>query len=151
MTVAYRKCSIEEIQGEGNLGQMLREYAEESAIEGLPNPCAQMETYRVLETMGMEIHGAFVDGLLVGFVTVLISPLPHYGVTIGVTESLFVMKAHRKKGIGLRLLRVAELSAQIRGAKGVLVSSPAGGALEKVLSLKSQYRKTNSVFFKGDL
>lgn len=147
--VEYRRCTLEGLQASDNFNHLIADYSVESSIAGLPDPCAQMGTYQVLESLGsMQIIGAFDSGKLVGFVTVLISPLPHYGVTVGITESLFVQKEHRKKGIGACLLRMAEQNANERGGEGILVSSPSGGDLEKVLNKKKSYKHTNTVFFK---
>lgn len=127
---------------------LLDEYADESAIDGMPHPSARMQTYFHLEKAGA-LHTiiATKDDRLVGFITILAVALPHYGVTTAVSESFFVAKAHRSTGAGLRLLKAAEDKAREIGAPGLLVSAPCGGDLFKVLPRRG-FRETNRVFFK---
>lgn len=54
--------------------------------------------------------GAFADGQLVGLCTVLVTPVLHFGgKSIATTETLFVAQAYRAGGLGMQLLRMAEL------------------------------------------
>ena len=102
----------------------------------------------------LEMHGvihafaALKDGELVGFITVLATPLPHYGIPVAVSESFFVAAEHRKGGAGLRLLSAAEKKAKELGSPGLLVCAPFDGRLFEVLP-RCGYRETNRVFFKG--
>jgi len=145
--------SVSEIEAASNFGELLAEYASESAIAGMPAPAARMETYRHLESAGMlHVFSALSDGQLVGFITVLAPVLPHYGVAVAVSESFFVARAHRKTGAGLKLLREAEAKAASLGSPGLLVSAPFGGDLFHVLP-RVGYAETNRIFFKkmGDV
>ncbi len=133
---------------EPNFGALLDEYGQESAIKGFhkPNPCAEM--YRQLEAVGMlQIMAAFHDQLLVGFVSLLTSMMPHYSRVIATTESFFVTANARKHGAGLKLLKAAENYAKLKKAEAILVSSPAHGRLADVLPGLG-YVHSNTVFMK---
>lgn len=143
-----RKCSAAEIRGNPAFPALAAEYKAEAAIAGLPDPDEKAASYGVLESSGcFNIYGAFLDGRLIGFVTVITPIIPHYGAAVGVTESCFVAQAHRKSGAGLKLLRAAETHARKAGAPGLLVSAPYAGRLAQILP-RLGYRETNRVFFK---
>jgi GNAT superfamily N-acetyltransferase len=86
---------------------------------------------------------------VIGFLTLICIPLPHYSVPVAVSESFFVASVHRATGAGLALIREAERIARGLGALGLLISAPAEGRLAAVLDAKPDYRPTNRVFFKG--
>lgn len=146
--VVVRKCTVAEIEDNINFSALAREYSDECAIAGLPHPDEKIAAYRSIEKSGaFHIYGAFLANRLVGFVAVLTPIIPHYGVAIAVTESLFVAKDHRKRGAGIKLLRAAENHAREAGSPGILVSAPSGGQLMKVLPHLG-YRETNRAFFR---
>jgi GNAT superfamily N-acetyltransferase len=127
---------------------LIAEYAAETAIDGMPPYDAKVENYRKLHQAGvLHVFAAVQDGELVGFLSMLISLLPHYGVNVAVVESVFVSAAHRKGGIGLRLIAEAEKHATVMGSPGLLISTPMQGNLIKLLP-KCGYTETNRVFFK---
>ena len=86
---------------------------------------------------------------IVGFAAVLWAIIPHYGRKVATVESVFIAKAHRHSGAGMRLLEEIETLAIGAECVGILYSSPAGGRLEVLLDNKDGYRRTNSVFYKG--
>ena len=142
-------CSIADIEAAPNIKELLAEYAEESRIKGLPEPTAKVEIYKHLEkTSALHVIGAWLDDILVGYITVLSPVLPHYSALVAVAESFFVSKEHRKTGAGLKLRRAAEQSAKALHSPGLLVSAPFGGDLAEVLP-HTGYVETNRVFFKG--
>ena len=144
-----RKCTVAELESASTFAQLLDEYAAEVHVDGAPHPSAKMEMYRQLESLGtLTAFGAFLDNVLIGFISVLTSELPHFGRMFAVTESFFVSKEHRGTGAGLKLLSEAEKLAAGLGVPGILVSAPYGGQLAKVLSLRPGYIETNRVFFK---
>ena len=148
--IDIRRISIDDLRTAPGIDALLRDYAAESSIDGLPVPKAEWLTYARMEHHGaLHVIGAYLDGQLVGFCNVLVSLSPHYSVLIAVTESLFVGAAHRSTGAGLALLREAEAIAKEQGAAGMLVSAPLGGTLAAVLEVKKSYRETNRVFFRG--
>lgn len=147
LTIRY--CTFDEIEAMPTINDLIVEYAAESSHDELPDPGAQWAHYKALEQAGvMSAIGAFKDGELVGFIGVLTSKVPHYGRSLAVTESFFVAKAHRKGGVGLKLLKSAEWHASQVGADCLMVSAPAGGTLEKVMP-RLGYRHSNSVFVRS--
>lgn len=149
MSLVVRKCTIADLEASPNIRELLDEYAAESSIDGLPHPSAKVEMYKNLESHGtLYTIGAFLDDMLIGYITILASVLPHYSALVAVTESFFVGKAHRKTGAGLKLLHAAEEYAKGAGSPGILISAPFGGNLAEVLPHVG-YTETNRVFFKG--
>lgn len=140
-----RACPINEVLQASDL---LAEYAEESAISGMPTPTAKLEAYAILEKGGaLKTFGAYLEDKLVGFITVLSMVLPHYSVCTSVVESFFVTKNHRKTGAGTKLRYAAEAHTEAIGSAGLLISAPLEGILAKVLP-GAGYVETNRVFFK---
>lgn len=143
-----RKCTVGEIEANAAFPALRRAYAAEAALAGLPDPAEKLAAYRLIETSGVfQAYGAFEAGRLVGFCAVLAPIIPHYGVAIAVTESLFVAKEHRKSGAGLKLIRAAEAHARKVGSPALLISAPSSGRLVQVLP-GIGYRETNRVFMK---
>lgn len=144
-----RKSSISELRDAPNITALLDEYAAESANDTMPRPNARAEAYLSLEGTGM-LHTFLAEknSNIIGFITLLVTVMPHYGVPMAVTESFFVQKNHRKSGAGNRLLVSAEEYAESVGAYGVLISAPYSGVLNKVLSKSSKYTPSNIVYFR---
>lgn len=141
--------TVDEFERSDNLAELYAEYAAEGSIDGLGEHNPQMQQYRQLEQAGM-LHTLVAktgEGKTVGFLSFLISLLPHYGQVVATTESYFVQSEYRKGGTGIRLLRAAEDKARALGAVGFFVSAPAGGRLAKVMP-RSGYKRTNEVFFR---
>ena len=145
-----RPCTIADLVAAPNLQALLAEYAAESALQDLGAAHAQIDTYHQLEAVGA-IHplAAYDAGELIGFLILLISPLPHFGKIAGSSESFFVTASHRRTGAGQALLQAAEQLAQELGAAGMFVSAPADSRLARVMSRSSTYRMTNVVHFKA--
>lgn len=142
------KVSRADVMDAPGFPALIEEYARESAIDGLPSPRVKLDGYIALDRTGfLHVYSATTDGQLIGFITILAPVLPHYGVTVAVTESFFVASEHRRGGPGLRLLAAAEEQARVLGAPGLLVSAPFGGRLFELLP-KCGYVETNRVFFK---
>lgn len=147
--ISIRRSRFAELESAANFAEQTAEYAAESAIEGLPPPAAHFQTYRMMEAAGaMHVLGAYRGADLIGFIILLVSMNPHYGLPLAVTESFFVAHIDRKSGAGLKLLRAAEDLAAKLGAQGLLVSAPAGGRLADVMP-GAGYRETNRVFFRS--
>lgn len=148
--VHISRTPVAALTDDPNFPMLLEQYAAESAIDGMPSPSAQMDHYQVLESTGaFHAIAAYVDGALVGFLSLLVTRLPHYGAVVATTESFFVTQPARSYGLGMRLLHFAEDYAKALGAVGILVSAPHGGTLERVLGLSKRYRQTNAVFFRS--
>lgn len=127
---------------------LIAEYAAECAIEGLPPPNVKLESYVALDYTGfLHVFGAYHAGTLVGFITILAPVLPHYGITVAVSESFFVAAEHRSGGPGLKLLSAAMEQARALGSPGLLVCAPTGSRLCELLP-KCGFVETNRVFFR---
>lgn len=154
LTSTHRPTSIQRTNVVGIMGAtafpaLIDEYAAESAIEGLPKPVAKLASYQTFENIGFfRAFAALRAGDLVGFITVMAPPLPHYSRPIAVAESFFVASAHRKTGAGLKLLEAAEGAARELGSPVLLVCAPIAGRLFEVLPRRG-YRESNRVFCKG--
>lgn len=124
------------------------EYDAESRSPELPRAEPQWERYEALAQAGLlDVVAARQDGRLIGFISVLCTTIPHYGVPISVVESLFVTAGRRRTGAGLALIRAAEAIAARHGT-GLLITAPAGSALEAILPHLG-YRRSHTVFAKG--
>ena len=143
-----KQVTLKELTSDPEFAGLIEEYADESAIAGMPRPDYQFGLYRMLEMNG-DFHfiAAHIEGKLVGFLTMGITVLPHYGKRVATVESYFVKQSHRSGGPGLDLLRAAEWLAKACGAIGILVSAPKGGKLSRVMP-RAKYKHTNEVFFK---
>lgn len=143
-----RKCSVSEIMEDPAFPALIEEYAAESAVEGMPTPQAKMESYAAIELTGM-LHpfGAFKEGALVGFISLLTPTLPHYGRLVAVGESFFVSAPHRKGGAGLRLLKEAERTAAGQGSPGIFITTPIKGMLIEILPRRG-YIECSRIYFK---
>lgn len=149
MTITIRQISVDQFEQADNLVELFAEYAVESSIAGLGQINVQMDTYRRMEHLNaLHTFAAHRGNEMVGFLSFLVSVLPHYGALTATCESFFVAKSARAGGTGLRLLKAAENHAKALGAVGLLVSAPAGGSLAQVLP-RTGYQHTNQVFFKG--
>lgn len=143
-----QKVGVEDIIGAREFPALIEEYAAESAIAGMPSPRAKLESYRAYERTGMlHVFSAAKDGALVGFITVLVAPLPHYSMPWAVVESFFVASEHRAGGPGLRLLAAAEQQAVECFSPRLQVCAPMNGRLIELLP-KCDYVETNRVFTK---
>lgn len=147
--LSVQASSVATLEASPAFQPLLAEYGAESALVGLPPPSAKLEQYRALEAAGaLHVISATLDGQLIGLVTVLAAPLPHYGgVRVAFSESIFVRPAHRKTGAGLRLIKAAEQKAAALGCPDFMPTAPIGSDLEQVLARRG-YRATNTVFLK---
>lgn len=141
-----REIPVAEIFAAPNVKELFSEYAVECSIPLIGEINPQPEIYAAIERAGiMQCFGAYEDDLLVGFATVLMMVLPHYGKKTATVESIFIAHEHRAGGIGRSLLKSIEGFAKGAGCVAILYSTPAGGTFERLLSL-SGYAHTNAVF-----
>lgn len=145
-----QSITVDDLERAPNFTGMLEAYGVESSIDGMPPYNAQMASYKQLEAAGLlHVLGSFTDETLTGFLCLMVSTLPHYGVMVATTESFFVASEHRKSGAGTMLLKQAEYLAREKGAAGLFVSAPKGGRLAQVMESAPRYRETNRVFFRS--
>jgi histone acetyltransferase (RNA polymerase elongator complex component) len=148
--IAIKPITCDDMEHSPRLGELIAEYSAESNIPELAKhqTGVRVDIYRALEAAGVaRMLGAYDDDELVGFLLMIVSDLPHYGVRAATTESYFVQAVHRSGGAGLKLLHEAERIAQEAGAVGLLVSAPTGSRLDQVLPHVG-YKRTNEVYFR---
>jgi acetyltransferase (GNAT) family protein len=147
MTLALRLISYADILDNDKTAELLKEYSEECSIPEIGRPNPQREIYASMEKSGlMYSFGVFDDDELVGFVTLLLFILPHYGKKIANVESLFLSKSHRNGSNGIWLMEKIEEWVKMMQCVGMLYNSRAGSRLESLLSSLPKYTHTNSVF-----
>lgn len=149
--VIIAKCPVADIEHSPYIVDLVAEYTAESSTKGLPTPQPRWDMYQKLEDLGLlQVIKATAGDELIGFIFVLTSILPHYGVGISTSESFFVAQKHRHTRAGLLLLKAAEKHAHDVGSPGLIISAPFGGKLHELLP-KVGYRESNRVFFKSTL
>lgn len=147
--IDVKRVSADEFLARSEVPALIAEYANESRIGGLPAPAPDVNMYRAMYASGT-LHPfiAFDGDAMVGFAVLIVYRNPHYGVVMGVVESLFVGGDHRSGGAGLHLLKAAEVFATGKGAVGLFVSAPEGSRLAQVMDAKRSYTLTNRAYFK---
>lgn len=142
------QCRVADIEASPDFAALADEYAAETLLDGMPPPTARWPQYHALEDAGLLTAFAAREGeALLGFISVLATPLPRYAEPVAMCESFFVAKAYRRTGAGLRLLRAAEQKAREIGSRGLIVSAPYAGRLFEVLP-RLGYGEAARVFFK---
>ena len=141
-----RQVDYKTLHSDPHFGVLAEEY-KRSSTHILPDPSGQESMYLQMEQAGLlTIMAAYEEDRLIGFLSMLVSVLPHYGVQVGATESYFVAEKYRATGAGLRLLTPAERAAEAQGATAMLVSAPIGSRLDTVLSNKTSYDPINTIY-----
>ena len=97
----------------------------------------------------MQCFGVFIEGALVGFMSILVYVLPHYGKKIATTESIFLARKHRSAITGLDMIHEAERYAKEKGCTAVLYTAPIGSRFSRLLFARRGYRHSNNVFVRG--
>lgn len=130
--------------------EMFTAYAAECSIPEIGPVNPQTEMYVAMERTGqMHSFGLFKDGEMIGFVTVFVYVLPHYGRKIGAVESIYLGKRNRLGRNGFALMKAAEECAKANGCMVILYSGRVGTDFERLLSLHGAYKHTNSVFLRS--
>lgn len=129
--------------------RLLDEYAAECAQPELGEISPQSDLYEVMEKSDtMRTFGVFDGDKLIGFSSLLIYVLPHYGRKIATPESIFISAESRKTGAGEKLVDFIETYAKQEGCSAVLYTAPAGSQFSRVLEAKDAYRHSNNVFIR---
>lgn len=138
------KVSYIDILEDPNWPELQRQYSEECLVK---DPVPQRATYETLEKLGLlHCFGALIDGKLVGFVSIIISVMPHHGKRMASIESIFVLPENRDSGVGLQLLAAAEGCAEHDGCDLIVYTTRIGSAMEKVMSRRSGCTPTHTMF-----
>lgn len=141
-----KAISVEELYATAGFETMVAEYAE-YAIKRMPRPKYTKENYLALERAGLLTAYADIrNNIVVGFMSIMITRIPHYGCLAGLVESLFVMRAFRASGAGVRFIVTAERHARAYGVPGIFINCPYGRELAKVLERRSYTPVTVSYF-----
>lgn len=144
-----RKVTAKDIAFAPNLQAIFDAYAEEAKNKDLPRHQPNLPLYEQMEKMGiLHIFAAYHGEKLVGFLTLLVTVMPHYSTRMATTESFFVLGDFRKGGTGQKLLDSAEAYAKLEGVCQFFVSAPVGGRLAEALPMMG-YREANRVFLRS--
>jgi GNAT superfamily N-acetyltransferase len=123
---------------------LIAEYAAECCI---PDAQPQPEMYAAMEESGaLKCFGAYLGKDLVGFVSTLISVMPHHGKRLATIESLFAAKKYRIYGTGDVLMDTAEAFAAASGCVSLVYTARLDSALEKILSRRRGCVRSHAMF-----
>jgi ribosomal protein S18 acetylase RimI-like enzyme len=125
--------------------ELLKAYAEECSIPEIGSTDPQIQMYEAMERIGVaQCFGVYAEKL-VGFASLLMTVLPHYGKKVATVESIYVDPEYRPF-VGKNLLLELENYAKDAGCVAILYSAPAESRFERMLTLRKDYRRSNSVF-----
>jgi GNAT superfamily N-acetyltransferase len=131
MSLEISGVTVSGLMADPDIEALIAEYEAEAKSPELPPAAPQWQQYAALERAGV------LD----------VITARHDGADVSVVESLFVSAAHRGTGAGRALIKAAECIASCNGP-GLLITAPAGSALERVLP-RLGFRHSNTVFAKG--
>jgi hypothetical protein len=135
-----KPVSYATILDDPNWPNLFSEYAAECKIRELGAPCPQRDLYEILEhSGGFQAFGVYEKDLLVGFATVLIYVLPHYGRKIATTESIFVLKGKPDQDLIQHLRR----HARNHKCGEFLYVAPVGSRFDRLLSACEMHHSNN--------
>jgi GNAT superfamily N-acetyltransferase len=137
-------CTFDSLEADPAFSRLVEGYTHECAIPEFTPGEVQGDAYRAMEAAGvLHCFEVRAEGALVGFLTILLHVLPHFGVRTAIVESVYVDPDHR--GAGLSVVREAKAFATQHNTRGLLMSAPAGGALARLLP-RLGFRHTNETF-----
>ena len=127
-----------------NAAQLIAEYAAECSV---PDANPQAEQYAALEQAGaLQCFGAYVDGTLIGFASVLTAIMPHHGKRVATVESIFVQAQSRTTDAALFLLSALEQYAAERDCVAMLSTARAGSQYDKLLQRRYNQTPSHSLY-----
>ena len=142
------KRTMFEMESDPKFRLLLAEYALEIEKNRGPKPCADIEMYYRMEKSGIfHAWAAYLNGAMIGLISVIANIFPHYSLPMASTESWFVEVEHRKTGAGMKLLAIAKEYVEKIGSHGLIISAPINGPLIKVLENSDDYMEMGKVFF----
>jgi GNAT superfamily N-acetyltransferase len=154
--VTIQPVSYTAILDAPNASSLLCAYAADCLV---PDPEPQRAIYAGMEEAGvMQCFAAYFDQtensfdapcvipstLLIGFISVLRTVVPHDGHHIAAVESFFVDVPHRSTGAGLLLLAAAKHYATATGCRCLLASARLGSTLDIILTRRADFERTHS-------
>ena len=145
-----RPVSYAEILNAPNVAALFREYEAECALPELAPISPDAASYAAMERSGgLQAFGVYEGDELIGFLTVLIWTVPHYSKKIGSNADIFLGSEHRIRGIGAKMIALAEGYAKGMGCIVFQWTVPAGSRFARLLALNvGRYRHTNSVYMR---
>lgn len=148
MRVCKRMIRLISYNDVRHVPELLAEYAAECSNPALGRFNPQWSMYAHLEESGvLTAFGAYSGDELVGFASVLVSILPHFGNKAATCESLFVRKSERAVGLGTELLSAVRAhSTHVEHCSHIFYIAPIGSQLEALLERDKRTHRTNSVF-----
>ena len=113
----------------------------------VPDAVPQRAIYEAMEQAGaLKCFAAHLNTQLIGFISVIITIMPHNGKRIATVESIFVDPIYRVTGAGDSLLDAIDKCAEDSGCIGITGAARKGSRLEKVLARRAGYQQTHSVY-----
>ena len=148
--VTFQPVSFRAILDAPNAKELFAEYEAECANPELAPINPQADLYAAMEASGgLQAFGVYDGNTLVGFFTVLVWTVPHYGKKIGSNADIFLASAQRIKGNGGKIVTFAEEYAKSKGCVCFQWTVPTGSRFAQLLALNvSRYRRSNSVYLR---
>lgn len=145
--ISIQPCAVSEVLDSEVL---IAEYAAECSIPAIGEINPHRDLYALMEKSGLMACFMAYDGdRKVGFSILLMPILPHYSKKVATSESIFIAKAMRRCGAGLKLKRSVKDHARDAGCVGILWSAPAGSKFERFLESSKSCQRTNAVFYES--
>ena len=155
--IEIRAVSYADILGAPNAKALFAEYEAECANPELAPINPQSDLYAAMEASGgLQAFGVYerldhpLDApTLIGFLTVLIWTVPHYGKKIGSNADIFLASAHRMNGNGSKMIASAEEYARSKGATSFQWTVPSESRFARLLALNAgRYRRSNLIYLR---
>ena len=129
--------------------ELCAQYAEDGGNPEFGCPRVDVGMYTQLEAAGVLMILAGFDGRrCAGFIGGFISPQPHFAdKPVLAVDALFVDRAHRSSGLGLRLISGMKRIAKDSGAVGMIFGARIGTKAHKLYS--RLFRPMNTLFWKA--
>ena len=146
--ITIKLVSVNDVQTADNIDLLLDEYAQESALDGMPSPVPDWRVYRIAEEAGcLFSFGAYADDKLVGFIGVQMTYAAQYSAHIGSTMAFFVDSNYRKFGTGKYLVDHASDELSKRGAAAIAIGAPSESRLAKAAQSLG-FKETNRLYMR---
>jgi len=124
------------------------EYSSEGKIEIVDDQLPDYEMYYVMEESGaLTVIGSYEEDVLVGFIIMIVTKMPHYSSISATFDSFFIHKDYRDHGRGRDLVKYSESIAVDQGASISMMYAPKDSRLSKAARLFG-YKDTNTIYTK---
>lgn len=132
--IDVRKCAVIEIIENENMPVLRHEFNETVATFVPAAADDKLYGYIDMERAGvLQAIAAFCGDKVVGFLTVLSPSVPRCSKPVAVADGLFVAKAYRRTGAGMKLIRAAEQHARDIGSPCIMFGTPIEGPLMEIM------------------